>query len=707
VYFPKENVAFNWYLYENLYEEETGRTEVYIAFAGTRMADEDGDPHIANVLTDLTPSFEPLEFHRRPGDVEQPIQREDNVLTEGSRVHRGFLRAYGHVRQHLWALLNDDCRLHGVETITLTGHSLGGALATLAAVDISMHRREASIKLVTWGAPTVGDRRFRTLFSGLNLHQSTRWYVNSWDPVAELTPWVNWGSVHTECEWIVLDHRCFYPCYLLVGCVRAIWSLSSWPDPSRSPSLPGLISQPHSMRIYQQNFKDVYVHGKSWMVRFVEKVGIPLLMLFLVFAITYLTRTSFHPVVDPPVGKVFADLVDPKVQTMTTIYDPELNETNIGCPADVRLFGGALSAFALIGNTTQVSHLVHHPDFKPYCESMKNCGASHTCEDYLLRSMFKQPDEMWRYFIEVMVEGNRDLHAYNIALYHAAVIPGDMVRARKLFEKLNKKLKPNAWTYSSMISVALGSNSTSYLNALEWYGKYLDEYDEKSDHLEDRLMHQSHVNASAAWACMKQVQVWSNALVNANEMSIFHRHCSLSDRNMPPVKMGQSISADDAKILLEVVYDRYFDDEEKLSKMTQLACNEMMKWLCLKDVPMHLSKVNSMFKTMGKLRLQYDEFNAIERKSRFRSDYDICVPNMWTHGEVMRAREVSGEWEESLRLYKTTMRMVEKNELRFYNDLEKWIKTGVRKRACNQRTDKTLFVTECDDEKNLVNGETS
>ena len=58
-----------------------------------------------------------------------------------AQVHHGFLSAYDSIRPQLLTLL--DQVLEGEEqpwTLCLTGHSLGGALATLCAYDCALRR---------------------------------------------------------------------------------------------------------------------------------------------------------------------------------------------------------------------------------------------------------------------------------------------------------------------------------------------------------------------------------------------------------------------------------------------------------------------------------------------------------------------------------------------------------------------------------------
>ena len=76
----------------------------------------------------------------------------------------------------------------------IAGHSLGGALATLAAVDL-MQRGWQVAAVVTFGSPKVGQRQFRELYQQLQLSKCTVRFVNQADlvpcapPCALPFPW--------------------------------------------------------------------------------------------------------------------------------------------------------------------------------------------------------------------------------------------------------------------------------------------------------------------------------------------------------------------------------------------------------------------------------------------------------------------------------------------------------------------------------------
>ncbi|GGL91487.1 hypothetical protein GCM10010129_39020 [Streptomyces fumigatiscleroticus] len=97
--------------------------------------------------------------------------------TVGASVHAGFLRAF----KYAWPDIVDELAkpAHAVDHLFITGHSMGGALATLATcelVDDSLsllprklraHLRSAFRGLYTFGQPMVGDQAFADHFQTL------------------------------------------------------------------------------------------------------------------------------------------------------------------------------------------------------------------------------------------------------------------------------------------------------------------------------------------------------------------------------------------------------------------------------------------------------------------------------------------------------------------------------------------------------------
>ena len=98
------------------------------------------------------------------------------------RVHQGFLGALDDV----WDGLRAHLQTLGGRTVWFTGHSLGAALATLAARRWTRTDRPAS-GIYTIGSPRVGDRVFADEFDATFVEACFR-YANGTDDVTDLPP---------------------------------------------------------------------------------------------------------------------------------------------------------------------------------------------------------------------------------------------------------------------------------------------------------------------------------------------------------------------------------------------------------------------------------------------------------------------------------------------------------------------------------------
>ncbi len=133
---------------------------VVIAFRGTRIKS------FRDVVTDaqMAPSPEPGLGH----------------------VHSGFRKSLNEVWdtavQHL-RRPELDCGPGAARRLWLTGHSLGGALATLAAA-----RLPHAAGLYTFGCPKVGDVEFHREFNRRNVATNTFRFVHARDAVVHLPP---------------------------------------------------------------------------------------------------------------------------------------------------------------------------------------------------------------------------------------------------------------------------------------------------------------------------------------------------------------------------------------------------------------------------------------------------------------------------------------------------------------------------------------
>jgi triacylglycerol lipase len=135
---------------------------VIVAFRGTEIRKRDETSDFMNIVADLRTDF-------------------DILLVDsghGGKVHRGFKEALDEVWEKQGLLDYIRSRDDDRRSIWFTGHSLGAALATLAA-----DRYGNVTGLYTYGSPRVGDESFKRDF-----HIDAYRVVNNSDIVATIPP---------------------------------------------------------------------------------------------------------------------------------------------------------------------------------------------------------------------------------------------------------------------------------------------------------------------------------------------------------------------------------------------------------------------------------------------------------------------------------------------------------------------------------------
>jgi triacylglycerol lipase len=106
----------------------------------------------------------------------------------GGLVHQGFHHAisavWEAVKNHLSQIQNSG----GARTLWLTGHSLGAAIATLAAERIAADGDFEVRGLYTFGSPRVGDGGFKNRLTESGLAARTFRFVNNSDIISKVPP---------------------------------------------------------------------------------------------------------------------------------------------------------------------------------------------------------------------------------------------------------------------------------------------------------------------------------------------------------------------------------------------------------------------------------------------------------------------------------------------------------------------------------------
>lgn len=115
------------------------------------------------------------------------------------KLHCGFRDAFKSVLPQLHALTNEQDFFNSHRPVYFTGHSLGGALAVIAAICFT-----GTIGgVITFGQPRVGDGDFAETYSKILGYKTTR-VVNGLDAVTLMPPWLM-GDRHFDSEVIFID----------------------------------------------------------------------------------------------------------------------------------------------------------------------------------------------------------------------------------------------------------------------------------------------------------------------------------------------------------------------------------------------------------------------------------------------------------------------------------------------------------------------
>ncbi|MEL7316413.1 MAG: lipase family protein, partial [Cyanobacteria bacterium J06559_3] len=127
------------------------------------------------------------------------------------RFHRGFMAAYFSVRDRLLT----EIRKYPNCTLTVTGHSLGGAVAKIAALDLQYNITQHTgqpIQVFTFGAPRVGNQALVESF--IRRVPNSYRFVFGWDIVTYIPRlWQGYKHVPEEHRlgnrwtWKVISRR--------------------------------------------------------------------------------------------------------------------------------------------------------------------------------------------------------------------------------------------------------------------------------------------------------------------------------------------------------------------------------------------------------------------------------------------------------------------------------------------------------------------
>jgi predicted lipase len=156
-----------------------------------------------------------LLFFQSTADWKSKIQDflpQNNLLPSDLRVHAGFELQYIRLRPKIINATAALADRYPDYQILFTGHSLGGSLATFAAVDFHDRYGFADrISLYTFGLPRLGDSKWARYVNSLPFAQRMYRFHRKGDPVVRL-PFRFMGYEHSLQQYSILDDGSMIKC---------------------------------------------------------------------------------------------------------------------------------------------------------------------------------------------------------------------------------------------------------------------------------------------------------------------------------------------------------------------------------------------------------------------------------------------------------------------------------------------------------------
>ncbi|RDA92296.1 hypothetical protein CP533_3274 [Ophiocordyceps camponoti-saundersi (nom. inval.)] len=123
---------------------DASTSSIFVVFRGTYS--------VTNTIVDLSSIPQPYIPYPPPTD------EESQVGCENCTVHTGFYQSWQNARHLVLPELKRLRTFHPSATVHLVGHSLGGAVACLAALELKVSLGWKDVRVTSFGEPRVGNR---------------------------------------------------------------------------------------------------------------------------------------------------------------------------------------------------------------------------------------------------------------------------------------------------------------------------------------------------------------------------------------------------------------------------------------------------------------------------------------------------------------------------------------------------------------------
>ncbi|KAK6254552.1 hypothetical protein QUC31_016282 [Theobroma cacao] len=150
---------------------------------------------VAKDLNAIVIAFRGTQEHSLQNWVEDLFWKQLDLNYPGmpdAMVHHGFYTAYHNttIRPGILHAVKKAKEFYGDLEIMVTGHSMGGAMASFCALDLTVNHEAKNVQVMTFGQPRIGNAAFTSYYS--KLVPNTIRVTNDHDIVPHLPPYYSY-----------------------------------------------------------------------------------------------------------------------------------------------------------------------------------------------------------------------------------------------------------------------------------------------------------------------------------------------------------------------------------------------------------------------------------------------------------------------------------------------------------------------------------
>ncbi|TDL19369.1 alpha/beta-hydrolase [Rickenella mellea] len=119
------------------------------------------------IIVSFRGSFSTSDFGTDAEIILIPFSSPGVSASKSVLAHTGFLTAYNSVASNIISTVKAQLAAHPGYTLVSTGHSLGGALASLGGLSLKSNFPGSSVRMFTFGQPRTGNAAYASLVESI------------------------------------------------------------------------------------------------------------------------------------------------------------------------------------------------------------------------------------------------------------------------------------------------------------------------------------------------------------------------------------------------------------------------------------------------------------------------------------------------------------------------------------------------------------